>query len=362
MSPSRLTDLDGVSCDELIYDGTLALARPQYPAYPLHVLALSEGTTDHHGDVRVWNVKPFVEYPRRHDRAEVAATEAIENLVALLTVDVTGQRHYQVLTRNRVRRLVVSGEDEDSGASVTLQQRSQCLTLGAREGKESPHLVPGGKGAPALGCSGGVPGEVYPGGLRGPLTELLVGSIEHRTQAGVRGALLRREIEVHGDGVETREKAPGEIADSEFKDGRSDEVGEASRGTGGARGRCRETETGSRDRHLEGLVSEATAEVVDLIDDQEVEAVSELIHVPIRALEGGHRQRCRLTDAVTVAADWLPVHGADLPRPLIEQHPGRDETQCAQLCPLHGGKCKPRLAAPGGKRDDASTVRQFPGR
>ncbi len=100
---------------------------------------------------------------------------------------------------------------------------------------------------------------------------------------------------------------------------------------------------------------------MDLVDDQEVEAVPEVGHVPIRALEGGHRQRVELAHAVAIAPDGAAMQPVDLPQPLIEQDTSRDQTQGAQTCPLHGGKREPRLAAPGRKGDDPSAVPEFPG-
>src|SRR2546428_2272954 len=68
-------------------------------------------------------------------------------------------------------------------------------------------------------------------------------------------------------------------------------------------GRGREAEASARDRHLEGFVTQATAEMVHLVDDEKVEATSDLLHVPIRPFEGRHRDRRHLADAVAIASD-----------------------------------------------------------
>src|SRR3989442_3654579 len=100
---------------------------------------------------------------------------------------------------------------------------------------------------------------------------------------------------------------------------------------------------------------------MDFVHDEEAEAIPELVHVPVRALEGGDRQRRQLAHAVAIAADGSPIYEPDLPRPLIEQDRGRDQTQRTQLRPVHGGESEPGLTTAGRKGDDAAVVPQFPG-
>ena len=126
-------------------------------------------------------------------------------------------------------------------------------------------------------------------------------------------------------------------------------------------GCCRQTEASVSDRHLEGLIAKSAAEVVNLVDDEEIEAISELVHVPVRALERGNRQGRPPAHAVAITPDWAPVQGPDFPKPLIEQDSSRDETQRAQPRPVHGSEGQPGLAAPGWESDDAVTAPQFPG-
>src|SRR5207245_9444997 len=102
-------------------------------------------------------------------------------------------------------------------------------------------------------------------------------------------------------------------------------------------------------------------EVMDFVHDEEAEAIPELVHVPVRALEGGDRERRQLAHAVAIAADGSPIYEPDLPKPLIEQDTGRDQTQRAQLRPLHGGEGEPGLTTAGRKGDDAAVAPQFPG-
>src|SRR2546428_951198 len=114
---------------------------------------------------------------------------------------------------------------------------------------------------------------------------------------------LEGQVQVQRDRVEAREKPAGEVADDELEDRRPNERGHAGRGADVTGGRGREAEASARDRHLEGLVTQATAEMVHLVDDEKVEATSDLLHVPIRPFEGRDRDRRHLTDAVAIAAD-----------------------------------------------------------
>src|SRR5881296_3066021 len=100
---------------------------------------------------------------------------------------------------------------------------------------------------------------------------------------------------------------------------------------------------------------------MDFVHDEEAEAIPELVHVPVRALEGCDRQRRQLTHAVAIAPDSAPVHGPDLPKPLVEQYAGRDQTQRAQLRPVHGGQGEPGLTTAGREGDDAPVTPQLPG-
>jgi len=151
-----------------------------------------------------------------------------------------------------------------------------------------------------------------------------MGAGEQRRQARVRTAFLGSEVQVQRDRIEAGKKSAREISDSELEDGRSEELGEAGRHTGVACGCCGKTEASVRDRHLESLIAKTTAEVVNFIDDDELEAVPELIHVPVRTLERGDRQRRPPAYAIAIAPDRAPVQSPDLSEPLIEQDPRRN--------------------------------------
>src|SRR6266508_1230023 len=202
--------------------------------------------------------------------------------------------------------------------------------------------------------------EIRPSGFRCCAPEVCVHALEDRTQVRVRGAFLGGEVQVQRDRVEAGEKSAGEVADGELEDRRPHELAQAGRGTGIAWRRGREPKASVRDRHLESLVAKATAEMVHLIDDEKVEAITERLYVPIRCFECRHADRRHAAYAVSVAPDRSPIHGADLSGPLLEQDTGRHEAQRAQSRPLHGGKSQPRLAASCRERDDTASLTQFP--
>jgi len=106
---------------------------------------------------------------------------------------------------------------------------------------------------------------------------------------------------------------------------------------------------------------ETASEVVNLVDDEEIEAIPELAHVPIRALEGGHGEWPQLAHTVAIATDNAPIEGADLAEPLMEEDPRRDKTQRRQPRLLHDSEGNPSLAAACRERDDTATMPQFPG-
>src|SRR3989441_382995 len=231
----------------------------------------------------------------------------------------------------------------------------------SRSPRRPPHLAARRKGATSLGGTSGGAGKVHPPGARCHPTEIRIGGVEHGSQACVSGTFLWSEVEVQRDRVEAGEEPPGEVGDGELEDGRSYKLGEAGRRCGVARWGPGEASRRSRHGHLEGFIAEATAEVMDFVHDEKAEAIPELVHVPVRALEGGDRQRRQLTHTVAIAADGAPIHEPDLPKPLIEQHTSRDQTQRAQLRPVHSGEGKPGLTTAGRKGDDAAVTPKFPG-
>jgi hypothetical protein len=245
---------------------------------------------------------------------------------------------------------------------VACEQRSQGPTLGVSERQEPSHLAPGREGPPAFSATGGVPTPVCPARFRRHPPEFGVDAAEQRMQGRVGGTFLGRELQVERNGVEAREEPSGEVGDGEFEDGRADQLREPVHDGGVARRRCREPQSSMRGHHLEGLVAEAGPEVMDLINDEEVEPVTEVSHVPIRALKCGHRQGSELARPVPVAPNGAPVHGADFARPLIEQDARRYQAERAEPGSADRGDGQPSLAASRREDDDASVLRQFPGR
>src|SRR5207245_4309933 len=89
----------------------------------------------------------------------------------------------------------------------------------------------------------------------------------------VRLPLCGGQVEVQGDSVEVAEEATDEITDRELVCGRADELDQALRGHLVVRRGGREPKPSIRGRHLEGLVPKAAAEVVCLVDHEQIEAI-----------------------------------------------------------------------------------------
>src|SRR5882724_2381200 len=97
------------------------------------------------------------------------------------------------------------------------------------------------------------------------------------------------------------------------------------------------------------------------IDDEEVESISQPIHMPVRALEGSYRHRRKVAVAISKASDLVGVDGANLSKPLLKENPSRHQAQRAQSGPRHRRKGDARLSAPGRQNDQPSPPAQLPG-
>src|SRR3990172_9889054 len=87
---------------------------------------------------------------------------------------------------------------------------------------------------------------------------------------------------------------------------------------------------------------------MDLVDDQEIEAGSEVVHMAVGALVRGDGDRRDLTMPVSMAADRMGIDGRDLSAPLLEQDARRHQAERRQARRGHGGQRDARLAAAGG--------------
>src|SRR5215831_14431978 len=123
-------------------------------------------------------------------------------------------------------------------------------------------------------------------------------SAEDRVQRRVGRSFVGRKLEMQGDGVEARQKSPSEIGNGKLEDRRTDQFHESGKDSSVA-WKCRsEAESSPGDRHFENFVPEAGAEVMDLVDDDQSESVTKFRHVPVCALERGHRQRSHIASAI----------------------------------------------------------------
>jgi hypothetical protein len=99
---------------------------------------------------------------------------------------------------------------------------------------------------------------------------------------------------------------------------------------------------------------------MDLVDDDQVEFVSEARHVTKGAFERRYRKRLDRSLAVTQAPDWTAVHARELGHPLLEQRTGRDEAERSRPGPGEHCGGYTRLTASGWQHDDAAPPRLFP--
>jgi hypothetical protein len=91
---------------------------------------------------------------------------------------------------------------------------------------------------------------------------------------------------------------PARSATASSNTGGPHQLRETGQDGGAARRCCRETEPSARSRHLERLVTHAYTEMMNLVDDNEIEPVTDLSHMSIRALERGHRHRRQVTSGI----------------------------------------------------------------
>jgi len=101
-SARGLSDLGGRAHDQLVNEGSLALARPQDASHPLHMLPFAEATCHHDSHLGIRNVDTFVQDPRRDERPENPAPEALEGRSPLLAADIAGEGHDAVFARHAV--------------------------------------------------------------------------------------------------------------------------------------------------------------------------------------------------------------------------------------------------------------------
>src|SRR5437667_8651138 len=359
--PTGQPDLGGLATHELVHQGALSFARPQQAPYALHVLALAEGTAHDDRDISVGYVDSLVQHPCRHEGPERSLAESHEHLFALPSTDVASERHDQVLAGDAVGALVVGRENEQACVTMTVEQHAEHLALGLREGDELACAAEGVERTPPFDGPCRRPREILPARAGCHPPELRVHGTKHRHPTLVRLPLGSRQVEVQGYNVEAGEEGTGKVTDRELVGRRANEFNQPLRDRGIARRGRREPQPGGCDRHLEGLVAEATAEVMRFVDHEEVVAITEPVHVPACTLEGGDGQRGDVMGAIAVAADGTSIRALDVMQPLRKQDSRRDEAQRARSSACHRCEGQPGLAAPGRQDDERSALRQLPG-
>ena len=111
--PLRLPRLARVPDHQLVDERPLARPGPQQRAPPAaRARARPSARATTIPTCRVGHVEPFVQHLGGDERPQLARAEAGQRDVALPPPDVAGERHDEVLARDRVGRLVVRDEDQ----------------------------------------------------------------------------------------------------------------------------------------------------------------------------------------------------------------------------------------------------------
>ncbi|HET8539746.1 MAG TPA: hypothetical protein VFL83_07725 [Anaeromyxobacter sp.] len=182
----------------------------------------------------------------------------------------------------------------------------------------------------------------------------------HRHGALPGGSLDGVEIEAQRHQLERREVPPSEVSDGELEHGGADELRDplCCRSIRRRRGQPQSLGSGTE---IESLVPDTAAEVVYLVDDQQVEPVAEPVHLAPPALE--RRDRDRLDAALTVAetTNRAAEGGGDLAYPLREKDARWHQREGGAPRAGHRGDCDARLAGTRRKHDDPTPARGLPG-
>jgi hypothetical protein len=133
----RIAQFLRVPRDELVDQCPLARARPQDPPYALDVLALAAAAGHDDADLRLRNIEVLVEHPRRDKRSKSSLAKERKGSIALLSADVAGERHDEVLASDRVGRLVVTHEHERARLVMVVEQPAEQRPLRRREGEQA---------------------------------------------------------------------------------------------------------------------------------------------------------------------------------------------------------------------------------
>jgi adenosyl cobinamide kinase/adenosyl cobinamide phosphate guanylyltransferase len=139
--------------DEFVHERSLAWCWPEQSTHTLNVLSLAAHATDDHGDVCIRYVNAFIQHPRADQNAQISRAKRSERSIAFSTTDVTRDRHHQVLTGNRIGRLVVRGKDEDAVRSVAREHlRHRLGALHAAIAAQASRVLPLPVGSTAKPC------------------------------------------------------------------------------------------------------------------------------------------------------------------------------------------------------------------
>jgi hypothetical protein len=170
---------------------------------------------------------------------------------------------------------------------------------------------------------------------------------EERLIVQVAGAFFGIEAKGHEDQVEVGKPGTRQIADTQLIDDGANQRPEPLQGRvmRWSRGK---PQAALGDAHLQNLVADSDAEVMHFVHDEQVEAVTDGVHVPVGAFEGRHGDRLDPVAAVSQAADAAAIDSGQLQHPLLKQCARRHQAQGPATRARHGCERHASLPAPGG--------------
>jgi hypothetical protein len=177
---------------------------------------------------------------------------------------------------------------------MAFEQTRERAAFAGRKCQDCFRTPPRGQRAAPVVCLGGDANEIHPrcAGVAG--NERAMRSPEDRQRLFVRGALIDVQLDFDRNDVVRGKESAGQIGDAKAINDRANEIDEAGRALA-LSGRRGEAESSRSCTHLERFVTNAATEVVDLVNDEQTEAVADTLHQPEGTLERRHRDRLDCT-------------------------------------------------------------------
>jgi len=218
---------------------------------------------------------------------------------------------------------------------------------------------PGRKRAASAVGLRGRPNEVGPRRARVGRREGPVRPAKQRQRGFVRGALRWLQFDLDRNDVVRRQETSSQIRYTEPIDDRADQHLQSLSHVTRAGGRS-EPQPSWRRAHLQGFVTYPVPEVVGLLDDEQPESMSDSLHRAECALKRRDGDGLHRTQAIAEGADRATAGRAQRGSPLVQEHPGRHETQRRKLRSSDRSNGYVRLPAAGRKHHDTALSGRLP--